>query len=102
MKNDDTAFGPDWNKIEQAKAEAPFLDFHISVANEFISSNIYDKRNDFDFDILKFRFWMVTFLGVLLMVYTFRNLLGLQESEIMLRTSTRVINVKHSTRVINI
>ena len=36
---------------------------------------------------------MVTFLVVLLMVYTFRNLLGLLESAIMLQTSTLEINV---------
>ena len=35
---------------------------------------------------------MVTFLVVLLMVYTFRNLLGLLESAIMLQTSTLEIN----------
>ena len=35
---------------------------------------------------------MVTFLGVLRMVYTFRNLLGLLESATMLRTSTREVN----------
>ena len=40
-----------------------------------------------------FLFWMVTFLVVLLMVYTFRNLLGLLESAIMLQTSTLEINV---------
>ena len=36
----------------------------------------------------------MTFLVVLLMVYTFLNLLGLLESAIMLRTSTLEINVK--------
>ena len=36
---------------------------------------------------------MVTFLVVLLMVYTFRNLLGLLESAIMFHTSTFEINV---------
>ena len=40
-----------------------------------------------------FLFWMVTFLVVLLMVFTFRNLLGLLESSIMLQTSTLEINV---------
>ena len=29
--------------------EAPFLDLHLSVANGFVSSKIYDKRDDFDF-----------------------------------------------------
>ena len=36
---------------------------------------------------------MVTFLAVLLMVYTIRNSFDLLESAIMLRTSTREINV---------
>ena len=39
---------------------------------------------------------MVTFLAVLLMSYTFRNLLGLLESIIMLRTSMRETNVFNS------
>ena len=42
---------------------------------------------------LIFRFWMATFLAVLLMVYTCRNLLGLLESAIIMRASTREINV---------
>ena len=37
---------------------------------------------------------MVTFLAVLLMVYTFRNLLGLLKSAIMLWTSMHEINVE--------
>ena len=44
-----------------------------------------------DFDIVNFPFRMVTFLVVHLMVCTFRNLLGLLESAIMLRTSTSEI-----------
>ena len=35
--------------------------------------------------------FMVKFLAVLLMVYTFSNLLGLLQSALMLRTSTREI-----------
>ena len=80
------------NKANISDTEAPFLDLHLSVANGFVSSKIYDKRDDFDFDIVNFRFWMVTFLVVLLMMYTFRNLLGLLESAIMLQTSTLEIN----------
>ena len=79
------------NKATISNTEAPFLDLHLSVANGFVSSKIYDKRDDFDF--VNFPFWMVTFLVVLLMVYTFLNLLGLLESAIMLRTSTLEINV---------
>ena len=74
------------NKANISDTEAPFLDLHLSVANGFVSSKIYDKRDDFDFDIVNFPFLMVTFLVVLLMVYTFRNLLGLLESAIMLQT----------------
>ena len=80
------------NKANISDTEAPFLDLHLSVANGFVSSKIYDKRDDFDFDIVNFLF-LVTFLVVLLMVYTFRNLLGLLESAIMLQTSTLEINV---------
>ena len=32
--------------------EAPFLDLHLSVANGFVSSKIYNKRDAFDFDIV--------------------------------------------------
>ena len=81
------------NKANISDTEAPFLDLHLSVANRFVSSKIYDKRDDFDFDIVNFPFLVVTFLVVLLMVFTFRNLLGLLESAIMLHTSTLEINV---------
>ena len=33
-----------------------FLDLHLSVANGFVSSKIYDKHDDFDFDIVNFPF----------------------------------------------
>ena len=36
--------------------EAPFLDLDLSIANGFVSSKIYDKRDDFDFDIVNFPF----------------------------------------------
>ena len=77
------------NKANISDTEAPFLGLHLSVANGFVSSKI----DDFDFDKVNFPFWMVTFLVVLLMVFTFRNLLGLLESAIMLQTSTLEINV---------
>ena len=81
------------NKANISDTEAPFLDLHLSVANRYVSSKIYDKRDDFDFDIVNFPFLDVTFLVVLLMVFTFRNLLGLVESAITLQTSTLEINV---------
>ena len=36
--------------------EAPFLDLHLSISNGFVSFKIYDKRDDFDFDIVNFPF----------------------------------------------
>ena len=44
------------NKANISDTEAPFLDLHLSVANGFFSSKIYDKRDDFDFDIVNFPF----------------------------------------------
>ena len=33
-----------------------FLDLHLSISNWFVSSKIYDKRDNFDFDIVNFPF----------------------------------------------
>ena len=44
------------SKANTSDTEAPFLDLHLSVLNGFVSSNIYDKRDDFDFDIVNFPF----------------------------------------------
>ena len=44
------------NKANISDTEAPFLDLHLSVANGFVSFKIYDKRDDFDFDIVNFPF----------------------------------------------
>ena len=44
------------NKANTSDTEAPFLDLHLSVSNGFVSSKIYDKRDDFDFDIVNFQF----------------------------------------------
>ena len=32
------------------------MDFHLSISNGFVSSKIYVKRDDFDFDIVNFPF----------------------------------------------
>ena len=66
------------NKANTTYTETPYLDLHLLIANGFVSSKIYDKRDDFDFDIVFFPLWMV-----LRMVYTFLNLLGLLKSAIM-------------------
>ena len=42
------------NKANTSYTEAPFLDLHLSISNGFVSSKIYNKRDDFDFDIVNF------------------------------------------------
>ena len=44
------------NKANTSDTEAPFLDLHLSISNGFVSSKIYDKRDDLDFDIVNFPF----------------------------------------------
>ena len=39
------------NKANTSDTEAPFLDLHLPIAHGLVSSKIYDKRDDFDFDI---------------------------------------------------
>ena len=43
-------------QLNKANTEAPFLDLHLSISNGFVSSKIYDKRDDFNFDIVNFPF----------------------------------------------
>ena len=44
------------NKANTVDTEVPFLDLHLSISNGFVSSKIYDKRDDFNFDIVNFPF----------------------------------------------
>ena len=39
------------NKANTSDTEAPYLDLHLSISNGFVSSKIYDKRDDFPFSI---------------------------------------------------
>ena len=36
--------------------EAPFLDLNLSITNGIVSSKIYDKRDDIDFEIVNYPF----------------------------------------------
>ena len=45
-----------FNKANTSDTEAPFLDLLLSISNGFVSSKIYDKHDDFDFDIVNFPF----------------------------------------------
>ena len=44
------------NKANVSDAEASFLDLHLSISDGFVKTKIYDKRDDFDFDIVIFPF----------------------------------------------
>ena len=44
------------SKANTSDTEGPFLDLHLSISNGFVSSKIYDKRDDFDIDIVNFPF----------------------------------------------
>ena len=37
------------NKANTSDTEAPFLDLHSSISNAYVSSKIYDKRDDLGF-----------------------------------------------------
>ena len=44
------------NNANTSDTEASFSDLHLSISNDFVSSKIYDKGDDFDFDIVNFPF----------------------------------------------
>ena len=39
------------NEANSSDTDAPFLDLNLSITNVIVSSKIYDKRDDFNFDI---------------------------------------------------
>ena len=44
------------NRANSSDTEAPFLNLNLCISNGTVSTKIYDKRDDFDFDIVKFPF----------------------------------------------
>ena len=49
----------------------------------FVSSKVYDKRDDFDLNKEHFPFWTWTFLVLPLTVLTFLNLFDLQDGDVL-------------------
>ena len=39
------------NKANTSDTEAAFLDLHLSISNDIVSTKMYDKRDDFDFEM---------------------------------------------------
>ena len=44
------------NKANTSNTKAAFLDLHLSISNDIVSTKIYDKRDGFDFEIVNFPF----------------------------------------------
>ena len=44
------------NKANSSDTEAPFLDLNLSITNGIVSFKNYDKRDDFNFEIVNFPF----------------------------------------------
>ena len=45
------------NKVNSSDTKAPFLDLNLSITNGILSSKIYDKRDDFNFEIVNFPYF---------------------------------------------
>ena len=56
MNNQIYPSGLQLNKANTSDTKALFLDLHLSISNSFVSSKIYDKCDELDFDIEKFPF----------------------------------------------
>ena len=76
------------NKGNSSDTEAPFLDLNLSITNGIVSSKIYNKLDDFNFEIVNFQFLGGDALRSLPMIYIFLCLLVLLECVLMLMTST--------------
>ena len=44
------------DKANISDTEVAFLDLHMSISNDIVTTKIYDKRDDFDFEIVNFPF----------------------------------------------
>ena len=42
------------NKANTSNTEAAFLDLHLQISNDIVSTKIYYKRDNFDFEIVNF------------------------------------------------
>ena len=79
------------NKANASDTEDPFLDLHLPISNGFVPFKIYDKRDDFDFDIVNFLIWNGSFTVLPLTVLIIHNLFDLLHCLVMWLTSMHVI-----------
>ena len=71
------------NKANSSDTQAPFLDLNLFITNDIVSSKIYDKRDDINFEIVNFHFLMQMILAPHHIVYIFLCLIVLQECVLM-------------------
>ena len=45
-----------FSKANTSDTKAAILDLHLSISNDIVSTKFYDKRVDFDFEIVNFPF----------------------------------------------
>ena len=67
------------------------MDLNLCISNGTVSTKIYDKRDDFDFDIVNFPFLDGDVPGAPPMGYTYLNILDSPELLQILMTLTTVI-----------
>ena len=67
------------NKTNSSRTKALFLYLRLSILDGFISCKIYDKRDDFDFDIVIVPCLDVVFFFEHSTVFIYRNEFGLPE-----------------------
>ena len=80
------------NKANTSDTEAAFLDLHFSFSYDIVSTKIYDKRDDFDFENVNFPFLDGDILALHPMESISLNSFVLLEHLSMLLTSTLAIN----------
>ena len=87
------------NKANTSDTEAAFLDLHLSISKDIVSTKIYDKRDDFDFEIVNFPFLdgQAMFPVLHPMESIFLNSFVLLEHLALLLTSTLAINCNSET-----
>ena len=80
------------NKANTSDTEAAFLDLHLSISNDIVFTKLYDKCDDFDFEIVNIPFLDGMFLALHPMESISLNSFVLLEHLAMLLTSTLAIN----------
>ena len=80
------------NKANTSDTEAAFLDLHLSISYDIVSTKIYDKRDDFDLEIVNSQFLDGLFLVLHPMESISLNTFVLLEHLAMLLTSKLAIN----------